>query len=896
MKQSLEDAWREVSPFLDEVLHLETGERRLWLDDLETRAPVIAAQVRSCLVELSELEEQHFLDGSASSALAGATLAGQRFGSYTLDQPIGHGGMGTVWLAHRSDGRFEGQVAVKLLNTALVGHPSEQRFAREGSILARLQHPNIAHLRDAGVAAGSQPYLVLEYVEGDRIDRYCDKHELGIEQRITLFLDVLGAVAHAHSHLIVHRDIKPANILVTEHGVVKLLDFGVAALLLPGTETAATQLTHHVAPGLTPGYAAPEQLLGEEVTTATDVYALGLVLFELLAGRHPASPEGKTAAELMRQTLETEAPRPSEIATDIRHRRRLRGDLDNIIALALRRKSAERYTTADHFAQDLRRYLALEPVMARPRSLSYVAARFARRHRGSVVSAIAILVALIGAVVSTTVQMVEARQQRDASRYQSHRAEAANDFLQLLMLSDLGPAHPARTFHERLELGVELINKQYRSDPKFAGRMLVEMAINFRDNQETRRANEVFAQAYGIGRQNHDAELMVSAQCNRAYGEGFADIREGAQERIAEAQRLLERIDHPDAALKADCLRAQAIVEQRLGNGTSAEALLRQAMSILEVDDNTHSQTYVSILTELGGIYLTRNQPREVLRIALLAGEIHERNGRGDTSARLSARQNAAVALNAMGETRSALAEREIINQRLLDLESLGQEPLAYAVNYATLLVRMARAAAALRALDGVLERARTSGNQFLLTQALLTRGSALIELRRWDAADAALEEAAALAAGGIGNRSARVQAESFRARLDLARGDLVAAHRHRDRALELAGYRSQKPERSLKNTLLAASRVALAEGAAAEAEQFARDALAIVEPLARGPYTSADVGEALLRLAQARMTSGTSADTKPMLERAVQCLTNGLEANHPLTVEARSLLAGASA
>jgi serine/threonine-protein kinase len=889
--RALEDAWREVSHYLDEVLDLEPDARQPWLDDLETRAPESAARIRAYLRELAELDAQNFLGDPAAFAVAGATLAGQSFGAYTLDRTIGHGGMGTVWLAHRSDGRFEGQAAVKLLNTALVGHPSEQRFAREGSVLARLQHPNIAHLLDAGVAANSQPYLVLEYVQGERIDRYCEMRKLGIEQCITLFLDVLGAVAHAHTNLIVHRDLKPPNILVTDHGVVKLLDFGVAALLSPDAERGAAQLTHHVAPGLTPEYAAPEQLLGEAITTATDVYALGLVLFVLLAGRHPASPEGKTAAELMRLTLDTEVPRPSEIAIDIRQGRLLRGDLDNIIAMALRRNPAERYSNVDLFAQDLRRYLALEPVSARPRSLGYLAAKFTRRHRGSVAAAIAVLVVLVGAVVMTTLQMLEARQQRDQSQYQSRRAEASSDFLTLLMLTDLGPAHPARTFHERLELGVELINKQYRGDPKFAGRMLVELADHFRDREETGRANELYAQAYDIGRDNHDVELMAHAQCTRAYGEAYANIREGVLERIEEAQQLLEQVARPDAILQSECMYAQARVELMRGDSAAAEATLRHTLSILEADGSTHRQAYVSVLTALARIYMDRNQPRDALRLAQLAGDIHERNGRGGTTSRLTSRQNVAVALGAMGETRAELVEREIINQKVRELESAGQEPLFYPLNYASLLLRMARPAAALQALDGALARARSAGSPALLTQALFTTGSTFIQLGRWDEAEAALQEATSLAAGGFGNSNMVAQSEALLAQMDMARGNLASARRRCDKSLELAGYRTQKPQRSLAKLLRVASQVALAAGAAADAEQFARDALAISEAVARGPDTSADVGEALLRLAQAKSAIGMSQGTRTMLEHALRCLTNGLGPEHPTTREAQAAL-----
>jgi eukaryotic-like serine/threonine-protein kinase len=186
VKQSLEDAWREIDPYLDEMFEIEAAGWDAWVGDLESRSPVIAARVRAYLVELRQLQEQDFLGTTAVSLAASANLTGQCFGAYTLDRVIGHGGMGTVWLAHRSDGRFAGQAAVKLLNAALVGHPAARRFAREGNVLARLHHANIAHLLDAGVAAGSQPYLILEYVSGERLDRYCDRRQLDLNQRITL--------------------------------------------------------------------------------------------------------------------------------------------------------------------------------------------------------------------------------------------------------------------------------------------------------------------------------------------------------------------------------------------------------------------------------------------------------------------------------------------------------------------------------------------------------------------------------------------------------------------------------------------------------------------------------------------------------------------------------------
>ena len=239
-------------------------------------------------------------------------------GAYRLVSLIGQGGSGSVWLAERCDGRFEGRAAVKLLNVALINRAGEERFRREGTILARLRHPQIAHLVDAGVSRSGQPYLVLEHVDGQAIDRYCDDRTLGIDARVRLFLDVLAAVAHAHANLIVHRDIKPANVLVSVDGAVKLLDFGIAKLIEPGGDwevraTEGSPLTREVGRSLTPEFAAPEQLAGGAVTTATDIYSLGVLLYVLLSGHHPAGRAVRSPATLIRAIVDTEpggSPKP----------------------------------------------------------------------------------------------------------------------------------------------------------------------------------------------------------------------------------------------------------------------------------------------------------------------------------------------------------------------------------------------------------------------------------------------------------------------------------------------------------------------------------------------------------------------------------------------------------
>ena len=580
---TLEDRWSEISPLLDEALELPDSARESWLEDLERRAPELAAHVRSCLLQVAELNQQQFLEAPIRRHLP-VGLAGRAFGAYTLDRQLGFGGMGTVWLAHRSDGRFEGQVAVKLLNLAFVGHPSEQRFEREGSVLARLQHPNIARLLDAGVDADRQPYLVLEYVQGERIDRYCNRHGLGIEQRIRLFLDVLAAVAHAHSNLVVHRDLKPSNILVTGKGEVKLLDFGIAALLSRDGDDV-TPLTGHIGPGLTPGYASPEQLLGQPITTATDVYALGIVLFELLAGRRPWSTheEPKAAAEMLQLTLEADAPRLSDVALQTQWRRSLRGDLDNIVATALRRTPGERYRTAELLAQDLRHHLAHEPVSARPRSVGYLAAKFVRRNRAAVASASVMAIALIVAGAFSLWQMIEANQQRRHAEDQAARAEFARDFAEFV-LTDAGTTGRPFTTAELLLRAEQAIPAQYGSvDNPAAIEQLIKLGMLFARVGQYRKALELFERANARALAGNFAELRWQSACELGRLHHYAGrVRQGAallEAAIADLQR-----HSPDSPALIECLEQKSDLELTRQNVpmaiATAQASLAQAQRL----------------------------------------------------------------------------------------------------------------------------------------------------------------------------------------------------------------------------------------------------------------------------------------------------------------------------
>ena len=373
------ERWDVLSPYLDQALALAEEDRARWLSSIAAEDESIANDLRALLNQHAVLVRERFLEDRPAAIGDRLIFAGQSIGAYTLLSSIGAGGMGSVWLAERSDGRFERHVAVKFLNIALAGR-GEERFTREGRILARLAHPNIAQLIDAGVSEGARPYLVIEYVDGAPIDAHCNGHGLDIPARLALFLDVLGAVGHAHANLIVHRDIKPSNVFVDREGRVKLLDFGIAKLLAAEPLGEATLLSRENGAALTPEYAAPEQLTAGPVTTATDVYALGVLLYVLLTARHPAGDALRSPVDMMKAIVETDPPPPSEVAPES-VRRQLRGDVDTIVVKALKKNPAERYASIAAFADDLRRYLRHEPISARSDTIVYRSAKFIRRHR-----------------------------------------------------------------------------------------------------------------------------------------------------------------------------------------------------------------------------------------------------------------------------------------------------------------------------------------------------------------------------------------------------------------------------------------------------------------------------------------------------------------------------------
>lgn len=402
--------WERIAPYLDRALDLEPHEREAWLAELTQTRPEIAEKVRSLLARHAVLDAQGFLARGAVDPPAPTAQSGMQVGAYTLDRLIGRGGMGEVWLAARSDGRYEGQCAIKFLSSTAPKGGLAERFQREGQLLGRLAHPNIARLLDAGATADGRSYLALEYVAGISIDRYCESRSLGVKARLRLFMDVLTAVTHAQEHLVVHRDLKPSNVLVTHDGVVKLLDFGVAKLVEDVNLPGFAMVTREGLFALTPAYAAPEQLTNAPITTATDVYALGVLLYVLLSGVHPTGAQASSPAEVVHGILHVD-PAPLTQAMPGAD-----GELQTILGKALKKSPQERYGSATAFADDLRRYLAHQPIRARPDTLLYRAQKFVRRNRVPVATGVLLVAGLAAGLFAVNRERVVAERRFDQLR------------------------------------------------------------------------------------------------------------------------------------------------------------------------------------------------------------------------------------------------------------------------------------------------------------------------------------------------------------------------------------------------------------------------------------------------------------------------------------------------
>jgi serine/threonine protein kinase/Tfp pilus assembly protein PilF len=594
------ELWLTLSALLDQALDLPEPDRPAFVRRLEERDPDQGEWLRDLLRALDTttgvLERPAGEDaGEALRRLAedghdrtDEALAGWRVGAWRMLREIGRGGMGIVYLAERADGQFEQRAALKLLKRGLDTDEIQRRFLRERQILARLQHPHIARLLDGGVTDDGRPFFVMEHVVGRPITDDCDSRRATIDERLRLFRDVCEAVQYAHQGLVVHRDLKPSNILATSDGRVKLLDFGIARLLSEEGGEAAATLTHPGSSIMTPQYAAPEQVRGEPATTATDVYALGLVLYEILAGRRPYVVRATDPAEAARVILETSPAPPSRAidrpdaatargTTPERLRRRLRGDLDAIVMAALRKEPERRHPTAAALGEDIERFLRRLPVRARPDTPGYRLRRFLDRHRTGATAAALVSASLVAGLAGT---IWEAR----AARQQARRAEEVKNFLAgIFEVSDPSRSRGENvTARELLERGAQRIDAELKNQPVLRADMLGVLADVYERLGLYDQAAPLAQRSLDLWSGLRPAGDPEVAEALRRQGVVLID-----RGRYDEAERVLRRAldghrrggEEVDARL-AETLDSLAMALRSGGKLDEAESLVRETVAI----------------------------------------------------------------------------------------------------------------------------------------------------------------------------------------------------------------------------------------------------------------------------------------------------------------------------
>ena len=937
--------WPILSSLFDEALDLPAPDRAGWLKRLAEDRPELGAELETLLADHAASERSGFLDGGIGDddPAAGGSLAGKVLGAYTLESIVGQGGMGTVWRARRSDGRYSGSVAIKLLNIALVAGNAGARFRREGRILARLTHPNIARLIDAGLAPGGQPYLALEYIEGQSIDRHCDDHRLDCEARIRLFFDVLGAVAHSHAHLIVHRDIKPLNVLVDGDGNVKLLDFGIAKLLEDDATGDSAALTRADARLLTPDYAAPEQFLGRPVTTATDIYSLGVLLYLILSGRHPAAGLASSREELIRAVTEHDAPRMSSTlsraalsgppggaqpadgsvgaadsnrerasqrsTTSERLRRTLAGDLDNIVAKAMRKDPRERYATVPAFADDLRRFLDRQPVSARPDTPTYRLGKFVSRHRGAVAAGALTAVAVVAGVVGTAWQAQrasreaeraelsaqQAQQERDRALQQLAYSEASDEFMAFLLQE--GGDKP-QTTAQLLARGEQAVERQFADDAGLRSRMLLTLADLYGQDQEQRHANELLQRAQAAASGVADVTVQSQLDCVMAEQLGDQNDYAGAMALFDRGIARMQSTAAPDRAVLAVCLHDRAQVESIQGNAAAALADAQASLAAYGVP--RPGQRIGALLARAALAEANGQLGREAVAVDGYQQVIEGMNalGRGHNTIELALLSDLARHLSRAGQW---LRANEVLQRGMTlaaELDSNGNADPILRGNYALNLLEIGDAPAAQKNVEAALAAATARGHTRSI--AALTLSTAITSCATGDLArcrsliDVARQ---ALMRANLPPGNFRFgNLELQEGRLALAEHRAAAAADHFERAEAIFGNgRDVNP-----NRLRAASGLARAQAAGGDlvaARAQAERTVTAARAMLGGFENSLYLGEALLVLGEVAAAQDDRATARSVLNEAVHQLHEAAGDRAPLAVEAsRAVAAMASA
>ena len=659
--------WSEVESLLDEVLELAPEERPSFLERIGARAPELRAEVEHLLRATERAEG--FLDRPGAEYVAPLVSAteeigaaeGTRIGPYRIVGVAGHGGMGTVYLAER-DEPYHQRVALKLVRGAVaLDDHVVRRLVEERRILASLEHPHIARLVDGGVTEDGLPWFAMEYVEGEPIDSYCERRSLLLEPRLDLFLSVCEAVQFAHRNLVIHRDLKPSNIMVTAAGDVKLLDFGIAKLVpgdvrsdFPRTETGLRLLTLE--------YASPEQIRGDAIAVGSDVYSLGVLLYELLTGRRPYDHSGRSSQEIERAILQQPPPRPSAAVSDPRLGRRLRGDLDIILLTALRKEPERRYPSVERFAADIRRFLGRLPITARPDTWRYRAGKFVRRHRLGMAAGAAVCLSLVGGLIGTTWQA------RVAERAAAKEREVKNFLVGLFQVSDPSQSRGRDiSARELLDRGARRADSALAATPDLQSELLHVLGIIHSELGLLGRADTLLERAVRLSRSTHGERSAELAARLTDWGTVLTQRAQfaAADSILRSALAIRRGMAGPRDSSIAATLRALGEVEAKLAKNDAAEGLYREALAI---DRSLFGDEHLTVASDLDGLGTTLYQAGRmpgadsVFRAGLA---IRRRLLDPEHPSLLISLDNVAQASKELGNySESERLQREVLNQR----------------------------------------------------------------------------------------------------------------------------------------------------------------------------------------------------------------------------------------
>ncbi|GMV28918.1 MAG: hypothetical protein AMXMBFR59_10430 [Rhodanobacteraceae bacterium] len=757
---------------------------------------------------------------------------GAALGVWRVIRELGSGGMGNVYLAERTDGLYRARAALKMLSPWLRGSAFETRFALERQILADLRHPAIATLLDGGVAPDGTPFLVMEYVEGLPITQFAQMHALDISQRLRLLLAVCHAVQHAHQNLVIHRDLKPGNILVADDGRPKLLDFGIAKLLLP-VDAQRTDDAPEATRLLTPEYASPEQMRGEPVTTASDVYSLGVILHQLLVGERPRQPATDTSqppvkpshAVLQRASA---APPWNTPAHQLSWSRQLRGDLDTLVLTALAAEPERRYATAQQLGDDIERYLLNQPLKARPDALRYRARKFIRRHRAGVALAAIALAVIVGAAISLAVLAVRLRDERDRSAAAHDRAEyqrkAAERVAQFLVrLFDGANPNPAEgsapTLRDVLDRGARDVSDQLKDDPAVQARLLVLMANAYRQLGEFDKGIALAERAVALRRAQNPQEPAELADSIDSLGElrrANADY-EQAEPLHREALSLRREMVPADPVLYGRSLNNLALTLYEAGRNAEALPLYEESLALRRRALGDSAPPVLSTLVNIGllrrtlGDYAAAEAAfREVLEQRLRTlGEAHLATANVMTHLGRTlvsrGRNDEAEAL-----LRRALAvRRSLLDGRSSDV-SIGLYELAYALQQRG---ELDKAEALLRESHAI-DLHRYGPDHAEVAPTLARLGHVLLAQGKLEPAEQALRDSLRIVQRHLAPDHVRIAAaQSYLADVLVARGQPGAAEPLYQAALAIQRSQLRIDHPEVGHTLLGLARVALLRG-----------------------------------------------------------------------------------